>query len=114
MRVRAVELLLAACEECGALQLRDMFVEVALIVGTKEFTSAEIFGHALLPQNRRLRRALEAKLGADFSPWKLGKLFAQYAGVSIAGIVICKIGEEGNAVVWACQSQPERAATDRT
>ena len=108
MRDRVVGLLLAACQECGALQLRDLYVEVALLADGKEFTSAEIVAHASLHENHRLRTAIEAKLGVDFAAGKLGKLFAMHAGADIAGIAITKIGEEANAVLWSCQSQTER------
>lgn len=56
MRNSAVELLLAACQECGALQLRDLYLEVAELANGKDFTSAEWCAHAALSQNHRLRR----------------------------------------------------------
>ena len=50
-----IGLLLAACEECGALQLRDLYVELALLAGGKEFTSAEIIAHDVTAREYRLR-----------------------------------------------------------
>lgn len=111
---RLVELLLTACQECGALHLRDLYVEVALLAAGKEFTSAEIVGHAALPENHRLRAAIEATLGADYGAGKLGKLFAQHWGVALAGIAITGVGQEANAVLWQVQSQTDRFAPSKS
>jgi hypothetical protein len=106
---RAVELLLAACRECGALQLRDLYVEVALIADGKAFTTAELCAHAELPENWRLREALVAVCGADFAAGKVGKILAKWKGRELAGIVVDAIGTEANAILWTCQSQPKPA-----
>jgi len=107
MRDRTVELLLAACQECGALALRDAWRELESLAGDRTFTTAEACAHALLPENGRLRAAIEAACG-EVSPRKLGKLFARWAGADIAGIVIVAIGEEANAIVWSAKVNPDR------
>ena len=107
---RIVGLLLDACQECGALQLRDLWIEVALLAGDKEFTSSEIVAHGSLAENHRLRAAIESACGADYGAGKLGKLFARWAGVDIGGIVITAIGEEANAIVWSAKVNPDRTS----
>ena len=108
--MRTVELLLAACEACGALRLRDLYREVAELAGDREFTSSESIAHAEFPRNYRLRRALVAMLGPDYSAGKLGKLLALHAGIDLAHIAISPIGEEANAMVWSCRSRPDFVA----
>ena len=102
--------LLRICGELGLLALRDLYVEIELLAGGKEFTSAELVGHASLPENQRLRAAIEAACGTDCGAGKLGKLFARLEDEVIAGIAIYAVGNEGNAVVWSAKVNPERTA----
>jgi len=111
---RLVESVLTAAQLCGALQLRDLWVETAALAGAKEFTSAEIVAHAALPENRRLKAAIESACGADFGAAKVGKLLAKWANVDIAGIVITPIGAEANAVVWSAKVNPTFATGVRS
>ena len=110
MREHVVELLLQAAQESGALALRDLWREVALLAGDREFTSAEVVAHASLPENHRLRAALDAACGADYGAAKVGKIFAKWADVDVAGIAIVAIGEEANAIVWRAKVNPARTA----
>jgi len=102
--------LLQVCAELGLLALRDLFVELALLAGDRAFTSAEVVAHAALPENHRLRAAIQRLCGAEYAAGKLGKLFAKWAGVDIVGIVITAIGADANAVLWAVKVNPERTA----
>ena len=99
MRDRTIELLLAACRECGALALRDMWRELELLAGDRTFTTAEVCAHALLPENARVRAAIEAACG-EVSPRKLGKILAKWEGRDIACVQIDCFGADPVGILW--------------
>jgi hypothetical protein len=95
----AAELLLQAVAEFGLLALRDLYIEIALLAGARQFTTAEVCAHAALPENHRLRAAIEAACG-EVSPRKLGKILAKWEGFSVASLRIDCTGTDALGILW--------------
>jgi len=112
MTENGIALLLAAAEDAGALALRDLWREVALVADGKQFTSAEILAHAKRPENLRLRDALAAVCGEKVGAVKVGLTFTRWRGVSLCGLVIENGGSEANAVLWSVHPKPRCAEAE--
>lgn len=95
----AVLPLLKVCGDLGLLQLRDLFVEVRLLAGDRLFSSSELCAHAGLPENARLRAAIEA-VCTEVSARKLGKIFAKWEGIDIASLRADCIGSDAAGILW--------------
>ena len=93
MTARAIEWVLRTADELGALALRDLWREIREVAGDTPFLAAEIEAHAMRPENRRLRAAIESVCG-EVSARKLGKVWARYEAVSLCGIAVDAIGNE--------------------
>jgi hypothetical protein len=104
-------LLLRVCSELGLLALRDLYIEVALLADDRAFTTAELAAHASLPENGRLRAAIEAACG-EVSARKLGKIFAKWEGVDIASLQADCIGSDPAGILW--RVSPAKPIPDRT
>lgn len=114
MTDRAALLSLDLARETGALRAFVVAYEVRALAGDREFTSAEIVAHATKPANARLRDALAAVCGTDLGAAKVGRLFARWNGVPLAGLTITAIGSDANAVVWRAEGQATtQGASDR-
>ena len=103
---RAVELALQTADALGALALRDLWLEIREVAGDTPFLAAEIKAHAMRPENRRLRAAIEAVCG-EVSARKLGKVLARYEALSLCGIAVDAIGNEENSIVWRVKLTPD-------
>jgi hypothetical protein len=111
MKDRTVELLLEACVESGALQVYVLWVELDALATGKAFTTAEACTHALVPENARLRAAIEAVCG-EVSARKLGKTLARWEGRDIASLRADCIGDDAAGILWRVSStKPIPAAT---
>ena len=114
MTDRLVELLLAACDECGGLKAHALFAELRAIAQGKAFGAAEICAHAVLPDNHRLRAAIEAVCG-EVSARKLGKALARWEGIQLASLRVDCIGNDACGIVWMVSTtKPIHAKTRAT
>jgi hypothetical protein len=115
---RAAELLLAAADESGVLDVFVLWRELAELAGDREFTAREAVAHARLPANARLLAAIEAVCG-EVSPRKLGKQLALWEGARIASLRIDRIGDDAAGLLWRVSrgkpflvdAQPRNGAT---
>ncbi len=88
----------------------DIRVLMALVdvVGPRRFSAAEVMAHALVAP--ALRDALAA---ADCdNPISLGRLLGRVEGREINGVMLLRVGEDRQGVVWKlrfCVSTPEAA-----
>ena len=101
MTDRAVELLLAACRESGALAVLMLFYEIEGLAKGREFTTGEIVAHARVPANGRLALAINAACGGEIDARRLGRLLSQWRGKDVGLCsVIVSIGSENGLILW--------------
>lgn len=101
MTDQATLLLLEAAEASGGLQFWALLAEIEQLTGHAGllFTANHVAAHALVPERRRLRTAIEATCG-EVSARKLGKLFARWQGKVIAGLRVDAIGDDSSGKLW--------------
>jgi len=110
---RVIVALLDAAEAAGALALRDLWIELAMLANGREFSASEACADAALPDNRRLFVAIAGVCGGEFGPRKLGKILAKWEGVPVASLRADCIGGDSSGILWrVCPTQTHTRSDD--
>jgi len=75
--------------------------EIVRVFGSQAFVARQVTAAAEM--DPRLREALEDAVGLPSATRRLGKLLARCDGISIGGVLVCRVGDSHAGGVWSAK-----------